>query len=171
MAVLMDPKYWTKSYVRENTEECIAYIKRACINAEKCFCERRYVWAVQELDNFLNGMVVFYNVIPQDGKRVTSSSISFMSAVEAMIFLDDKAVELIEQTLGKTAGIVDRKKTIRALLLDAKDFSNSSSMKELYSNALYALEKGCSFASVMEEIAPDYPEEAYFCFNKVIEHL
>lgn len=162
-----DIKNWTRSYVSRDPALCLAALKQTCQDIRRAMEANDPAQAIRSLDLVMNGMIVIQNARVAD----MSSHLSFLSAVQAMIMLDDHAVAEIERSMGRRTSAEGRRSTATAALMDAKDFSSSKAMKEIYSSAIHALKRGRPFSHALELMAPGHPSELFFCLSQVIDHL
>lgn len=136
-----DPNSWTKSYVSSNRSACLAHLREVNLAIIQYVRQGNYKAAITGLDRILNGLVVMSN----SGCGNFSSHMSMFSLAEGIILIANPFKDAKEGNVRETA--------IKALM-DARDFAQGESTKQIVENMINAFQAGKS----IEQIDPEFPD-------------
>lgn len=139
--MIEDPNSWTKSYVSSNRSACIAHLREINLAIIQYVRQENYKAAITGLDRILNGLVVMSN----SGCGNFNSHMSMFSLAEGIILIANPFKDAKEGNVREIAIKV---------LMDARDFAQSESTKQIVENMINAFQAGKS----IEQIEPEFPD-------------
>ena len=138
-----DPNQWTKEFVVNNKDFCIGEIKDFNKLIIKYLQEGEHQAVIAGLDRVLNGLVTMINA-GYDYR----SHVCLLSWVEANVMLFGNLQEFAEE---------NRIKTAKEVLLDARDFAKSDTVKNKTNAIVDDINNGYDLAALRVKYEEDFP--------------